>query len=133
MIESIGKFKLGENMKDQDIMALVMQMNSKGIQLSARYEPIGCSFTLKPSDVASFIKDRDGFFANECGLSREEYREWKKYMIEGRLCGAPTKSGTCKRPAKNSATLSPQEYHARKNDGTLMCGQHIQVPYNKKK
>lgn len=112
-------------MSDQEVLQLVKRLTEAGIQLNATYEPIGCQFCLRPSDVLPFLKDRDDFFAGECGMAKADYQAWKRYMAKGRPCGAPTAKGACSRPAKASSDLSPQEYLRRRNEGTLLCHRHL--------
>ncbi|HOX92228.1 MAG TPA: hypothetical protein PLC54_04845 [Spirochaetales bacterium] len=112
-------------MSDQEIQQLVKRLTEAGIQLNACYEPIGCQFCLRPSDVLPYLKDRDGFFAGECGIEKSDYQAWKRFMAEGRPCGAPTAKGSCSRPAKASADLSPQEYVRRRDEGSLLCYSHL--------
>ncbi|TFG79465.1 MAG: hypothetical protein E4H20_11970, partial [Spirochaetales bacterium] len=86
-------------MTDQEITQAAKQFIDSGIQLDAIYEPIGCMFCLRASDVGPFIRDRDTFFAYECGLSKAEYMEWKIFMASGRTCSATSLRGPCRRPA----------------------------------
>lgn len=114
-------------MNDQDITAVVKKLVDAGIQLNAVYEPIGCSFCMRPADVAPYLRDRDAFFAAECGLDKADYVEWKRFMEGSRLCGAIGPHGQCKRPVKESAGLSPQEFTRRKAEGTLLCSVHLKA------
>jgi hypothetical protein len=112
-------------MNDTDLAQFAKALNKAGIQLQAIYEPIGCEFFLKPSDVAAFLNDKDAFFAAECGLSKADYVDWKRFIAGGCACTARRKDGTpCKRKAKGGEELSPQDYVERKKAGTLVCGFH---------
>lgn len=115
-------------MQDEVILQLLKELNAKGIQLHAIYEPIGCDFCLKASDVPAFLKDRIQFFASECGLSREDYVEWREYVKSGCHCGASIKTGTCSRQINSWRTLKPHEYFERKKAGTLLCSRHLPKP-----
>ncbi len=112
-------------MTDQEIVQFAKKLVDAGVQLNAVYEPIGCQFGLRPSDLVPWLKDRDGFFASECGLDKPEYVAWKDFMAHGRPCGAQTRSGPCRRPVKGSAGLSPQEFARRHAEGTLLCSRHL--------
>jgi hypothetical protein len=112
-------------MNDQEIIRLAKTLVEAGIQLNAVYEPIGCMFCLRPSDLAPFLKDRELFFANECALEKADYTAWKRFISEGRPCAHRGHRGPCKRPAKDSRGISPQEYVRRRNEGTLLCSKHL--------
>ena len=112
-------------MTDQELTQFAKTLQDAGIQMHAVYEPIGCSFCLRPSDVAPFVRDRDGFFAGECALEKSTYVEWKEFMAGERKCSAATAHGGCGNVVKDSAALSPQEYARRKDEGTLLCAYHM--------
>ncbi len=112
-------------MNDQELTRLAATLVEAGVQLNAVYEPIGCMFFLRPSDVAPYLKDRDLFFANECALDKADYVAWKRFMAEGRPCMHKGARGGCARPSKDSRGISPQEYARRRDEGTLLCSRHM--------
>ncbi len=111
-------------MSDKDLLTLAKKLIDAGIQLNATYEPIGCLFTLKLSDLPGFLEDRDAFFAAECGLDKEVYLAWKAYIREGCLCVAEGQNGRCKSQAAKTHDISPQEYALRMREGSLVCSRH---------
>ncbi len=111
-------------MGDQELLVLAKKLIDAGIQLNAIYEPIGCLFTLKLSDLPPFMEDKDSFFASECGLDKATYLSWKTYVREGCPCTVQGKRGPCKRQAAKTSSISPQEFALRKREGSLVCSRH---------
>ncbi len=111
-------------MGDKELIELAKKLIDAGIQLNASYEPIGCMFTLKLSDLPGFLEDRDSFFAAECGLVKEVYLGWKAYVRDGCLCTAEGSKGRCKSQAAKTSEISPQEYALRMREGSLLCSRH---------
>ncbi len=60
-------------MGDKELQLIAKRLIDAGIHLNATYEPIGCLFTLKLSDLPGFLADRDLFFATECGMDKTTY------------------------------------------------------------
>lgn len=114
-------------MTDQDIIQFGKKLVEAGIQLNANYEPIGCQFGLRPSDLVPYLRDRDAFFAAECGMDKADYLAWKAFMNGGRKCGAKTRSGACTHPVKGSAGMSPQEFLSRREEDSLSCSRHLSL------
>lgn len=112
-------------MTDQEITQFAKKLMDAGVRLNATYEPIGCEFGLRPSDLVAYLQDRDAFFAAECGLEKDEYVAWKAFMKAGRPCAHHGGRAPCPRPAKASAGLSPQEFARRRVEGSLLCSRHM--------
>ncbi|MFW5802230.1 MAG: hypothetical protein ACOCVC_09370 [Spirochaeta sp.] len=109
----------------QQISGVIHLLNEHGIQTAAIYEPIGCIFHPSPQDIIRMIEDSDAFFADECGLSKTDYVEWKAFAAEGCRCTATTKKGMrCRKHITNYHELSPQEYVARRANDNLYCALH---------
>lgn len=116
-------------MEDRNLVELATRLAAAGVQLTANYEPIGCPFGLKPSDIPLFLSDRDAFFARECAVEPELYREWRAFAAAGCRCTAKrSDGGACRNGVRGAATLSPQEYARRKAAGDLTCARHAKVP-----
>lgn len=111
-------------MTDKELAAAAKALIEAGIQLNAIYEPIGCTFGLRPSDLGPFMRDRDQFFADECAVSKDEYRAWRRFMAEGRPCSHIGDRGPCRGITRDSRGLSPQDYARRRAEGSLVCGRH---------
>ena len=72
------------------------------------------------------IQDSDGFFALECGLSKEDYQDWKSFVKNGCRCPAQTRAGQqCRNLVRGYRELSPQRYVERRNEGSLFCASHL--------
>lgn len=112
-------------MTDREVIAFVKKLNDAGIQLVAEYEPIGCNFGLKASDIPLFLRDKDEFFANECAMDKKDYAEWKAFMRSGRICRHAGKLGACAQQVAKSSELSPNDYVSRRKIGTLLCSRHL--------
>jgi hypothetical protein len=112
-------------MNGKEIEAIAQAMNVAGIRLTARYEPIGCDFCLKPSDISDFLSDRFAFFARECGLSREEYLEWRKFIRSGAPCLHSGRGISCGKTIAGASSCTPQEYFIKKRKGLLLCSSHL--------
>jgi len=111
-------------MGDKELIAFAKKLIDAGIHLNATYEPIGCLFTLKLSDLSAYLEDRDSFFAAECGLDKESYLGWKAFVREGCPCTADVQKGRCKSQAARTGNISPQEYALRMREGSLLCPRH---------
>jgi len=111
-------------MADQELIITAKKLIDAGIQLSAIYEPIGCLFTLKLSDLPDFMADKDSFFAAECGLDKAVYVEWKAFVRGGCLCTVRGRRGPCSSRALKTGDISPQEYALRMREGSLLCSRH---------
>ncbi|THB62577.1 MAG: hypothetical protein D6B26_07535 [Spirochaetaceae bacterium] len=110
----------------ETIQGIIRLLNENKIQTEAIYEPIGCTFHPSPQDIVSMIRDRDAFFANECGISKSEYQDWKKCVAGGFQCTAHNKQGEqCRKRISGYRDLSPQQFVERKKNGTLKCAIHL--------
>lgn len=114
-----------QEISPQQIQQVVHALNQNGIQTEAIYEPIGCSFHPSPQDIVAMIKDRDAFFAAECGITKEDYIAWKQFIAEGCRCTSQTRKGVqCRNRIRNYQDLSPQNFVKRRKADDLHCSVH---------
>lgn len=112
-------------MKNADVIKVVNYLIENKLHITTVYEPVGTMFYLKAPDVLKYIEDKDAFFAQECGVGKQDYLDWKAFLKAGGICSAVNKSGKrCTKKISDFEELTPSQYVKRLKKSTLKCAKH---------
>lgn len=96
------------NTKTLDVRAVMTALSAAGMRF---YISPGCGYVdCSVDDALELLKDRDSLLAKKCGLTKEQFLDFKAWAAEDFICRGTTKSG---RQCRIRCTSMPDPFAIR--------------------